>query len=189
VSEWSRPGSEGLRRRRGERPASVGPSEEKVAAAYSTGSDRIGGATTAPIPPVSRPTDGRPTTEHPAARRGPRRARLAVKRIDPWSVLKFTFLFSLAMLVAFVVAVAVLYGVLDAMGVFASIKTTIKDLSVTSDTTVDSWFSLRRILGWTAIIGVVNVILLTALATLGAFLYNVCSDLVGGIEVTLSERE
>jgi hypothetical protein len=39
------------------------------------------------------------------------------------------------------------------------------------------------------LVGAVNIVLMTALATIGAFVYNICSDLVGGIEVTLAERD
>ncbi|HWB35011.1 MAG TPA: DUF3566 domain-containing protein, partial [Rugosimonospora sp.] len=45
------------------------------------------------------------------------------------------------------------------------------------------------VIGTAGVIGLVNVVLFTALATLGAFIYNVCADLVGGIEVTLSEKD
>ena len=44
-------------------------------------------------------------------------------------------------------------------------------------------------IGTSALLGAVNVVLFTALATLGAFIYNVCADLVGGIELTLAERD
>jgi hypothetical protein len=43
--------------------------------------------------------------------------------------------------------------------------------------------------GGSALLGAVIVVLLTALATLGAFIYNVCADLVGGIELTLAEKD
>jgi len=48
---------------------------------------------------------------------------------------------------------------------------------------IDRW----RVLGFTAIVSGINVILLTALATLGAFLYNLSSSVLGGLEVTLAE--
>lgn len=126
-----------------------------------------------------------------SSRRGPRRARLAIKRFDPWSVAKFTFVFSLALLVVGVVAIAVLYLVLSGMGVFSSVSKTIHDITNPGGTGsgIASFFSFRLIVGWTAVLGAVNVVLITALATLGAFLYNLCADIVGGIELTLTERE
>ncbi len=126
------------------------------------------------------------------ARRGPRRARLAIRRVDPWSVLKFTFVFSLALLIVWVVAVSVLYALLNFMGVFESLQKTLGVLTDSGNGSTGGGladvFSFRRILGWAALIGAVNVLLSTALSTLGAFLYNLCAEVAGGIEVTLTER-
>ena len=124
----------------------------------------------------------------PLLRRGPRRAHLAIKRVDPWTVLKVTFVFSLAMLIVGVVAVVALYVVLGGMGVFDSITKFLQDVSPGSNR-VQDYAPLSRVAGGAAVIGAVNVVLTTALATLGAFIYNLCADLVGGIEVTLTERD
>jgi hypothetical protein len=123
-----------------------------------------------------------------------RRARLVVRRIDPWSVLKFSLLFSLCLLVVFVVAVAALYFALQALGVFDSVNQFVRDLTQanaggTSTGGFDVTFSATRVIGGAAVIGLINVVIITAISTLGAFLYNLCSDIVGGIEVTLAERE
>lgn len=126
----------------------------------------------------------------PGRSRAPRRAHLLLSRVDPWSVMKFSFVVSLVLFVVLFVAVAVLYSVLSGMGVFDSVISTARDLSGGSDAwDVSSWFSAKTILGWTAVLGAVNVVLVTALATLGAFVYNLVTSLVGGIEVTLSEAE
>jgi len=112
--------------------------------------------------------------------------------VDPWSVLKFSLVFSVCLLIAFVVAISVLYGVLSSLGVFDSINRTIRDLTTSSgDATggVNDIFSASRIIGGATLIGAINVFLLTALSTLGAFLYNLCAGFVGGIEVTLGERD
>lgn len=160
-----------------------GPEEHALAATTTT---------TAPSPYRDRTAAGT-ADSGVAARRAPRRARLAVRRIDPWSVLKFTFVFSLALLVVWVVAVSVLYSVLNAMGVFESLQNTLGVLTDSGNGTAaggaSNIFEFRRILGWAALVGAVNVLLFSALSTLGAFLYNLCAELVGGIEVTLTERE
>lgn len=132
----------------------------------------------------------RPVTTGATLARGPRRARLTVKRIDPWSVLRFSFLASLVLLIVFLVAVMVLYGVLTGMHVFSTINDQLHSLTGTETSGgLRINFSFGRVLGISLIIGVVNVVLFTALATLGAFVYNLVADLVGGIEVVLSERE
>jgi Transmembrane domain of unknown function (DUF3566) len=124
------------------------------------------------------------------ASRGPRRARLSIRRIDPWSVMKFSFAVSFVLLVVIIVATAVLYLALDAMGVFDSLNKTLGEL-FTSNGSASGGFKITAggVIGVSAILGAINVVLFTALMTLGAFVYNVCADLVGGVEVTLAERE
>lgn len=130
-----------------------------------------------------------------AGARLPRKAHLVLRRIEPWSAMKFSFVVSLVCFVVLFVAVAVLYGVLSALGVFDSLVDLVNQLgkgengqnSIPID--IASWFEPVRILGYTALIGAVNVVLITALSTLGAVIYNIASDLVGGVEVTFSEAE
>ena len=43
--------------------------------------------------------------------------------------------------------------------------------------------------GFTVLVAAIDVVLLTAIATLGAFLYNMSAALLGGLEVTLAEDE
>jgi len=127
-----------------------------------------------------------------AASRGPRRARLHLKRIDPWSVMKFSFAVSFVLFVVVIVATSVLYLALDAMGVFESVNKTLEQLvSSTGSDGGGGGFRItaKGVIGGAALLGLVNVVLFTALATLGAFIYNVCADLVGGIELTLAEKE
>ena len=126
-----------------------------------------------------------------AASRGPRRARLNVKRIDPWSVMKFSFAVSLVLFIVVVVATAVLYLALDAMGVFDSVNGSLTELVGAAGGQGASNFKItaKGVILTSVLIGLVNVVLFTALATLGAFIYNVCADLVGGVELTLAERD
>ncbi|MEU4801476.1 DUF3566 domain-containing protein [Actinosynnema sp. NPDC023587] len=136
--------------------------------------------------------NGRPAQSGPATRRpgrGPRRASLQVKRVDPWSVLKLALVLSVALFFVWLVAVGVLYGVLNGMGVWDKINNTANDLLQGNETSGDPLISAGRVFGVAAIVGAVNIVLFTALATVGAFVYNVSADLAGGLEVTLSERE
>jgi Transmembrane domain of unknown function (DUF3566) len=143
-------------------------------------------------PPPAAPVSaaGRPVTVGPPPRKGGgRRARLVVRRIDPWSTLKFSFVYSLAGLVVLLVAVVALYAIVDAMGVIDSIRSFLHDVeNPKNGQGLAVWLSFGRVLTVAVVVGVINVVLFTAFATLTAFIYNVCTDLVGGIEVTLAER-
>ena len=137
-------------------------------------------------PPAPRP----PTTIRRSGR--VRKARLRLMRVDPWSVMKTAFLLSVAVGITLFVAVAVLWSVLDAAGVFSSVGRLIQDLT-SSETNagfqLENYTALSRVLGFTTLIAVVDVVLVTALATLGAFLYNLSASLLGGLEVTLAEDD
>lgn len=135
---------------------------------------------------------GRPARFDPrppaAARTGTkRRARLAVSRVDPWSVFVLSLLISLFLGVVLIVAVFVLYSLLDSLGVLSSLTTFAKDLQVIGED--QGLVSLGRVLGVAAVLAAVDVVLLTALATFAAFLYNICASITGGVEVVLAERE
>jgi len=122
--------------------------------------------------------------------RPPRRAALQLKRLDPWSVLKVALMLSLVLFLIFLVAVGVLYGVLDGMGLMDRLNGTYSDL-VSGDGAAggEPLISAWRVLGYAALIGMINSVLFAVAVTVGAFVYNACADLVGGIEVTLSERD
>ena len=123
--------------------------------------------------------------------RGPRRASLQVKRFDPWSVLKLSLVLGVALFFVWLVAVGVLYTVLDGMGVWDKLNGTYSSLvsGEGGNTPATPLISAGRVFGIAAILGAINIVLLSALATVSAFIYNVSADLAGGLEVTLSERE
>ncbi|MHA6801805.1 DUF3566 domain-containing protein [Salinifilum ghardaiensis] len=121
--------------------------------------------------------------------RGPRRASLHIKRVDPWSVLKLALVLSVAAFIVWMIAVAVLYGVLDGMGVWDNLNSGISDLTQTDNTLSDPLISAGSVFGVALIVGAINIVLVTALSTVAAFIYNVAADFAGGLEVTLSERE
>jgi Transmembrane domain of unknown function (DUF3566) len=121
-----------------------------------------------------------------------RRADLVVARLEPWSVMKFSFLMSLVAWVVLFVAVAFLYFTLSGLGVFTSIQHTLSSVTSSNSSSgmnLNHWFSASRILGYTMLLGAVNIILITALCTVGSMIYNLVTHLGGGIEVTLRETD
>ena len=147
-------------------------------------------------PPTQSPRAGSltaPSSQPSALRRpgrGPRRASLQVKRVDPWSVLKLAAVLAVALFLVWMVAVGVLYGVLDGMGVWDKLNGTYTEFAQnTSSGAGGPLITAGRVLSIAAIIGGINIVLITALCTVGAFVYNVSADLAGGLEVTLAERE
>jgi hypothetical protein len=110
----------------------------------------------------------RPSQAARVAAGAPRKVRLVAAKVDPWSAMKMSFLLSVALGIMLVVALGVLWWVLDGMGIFADV-------------------GLSKVLSLGTVLAVVNVVLITALGTLGAFLYNFSSALVGGLTLTLTD--
>jgi hypothetical protein len=138
----------------------------------------------------SRVTSAERRPEPP--RRGRRQAHLTLARVEPWSVMKFSFVGSVVAFIILFVAVAVLYMALAGLGVFSSLQNTVSTITSSqnnSGTNISDWFSASRILGYTGMIGALNIILITALSTIGAVIYNLIAHVFGGIEVTLRESE
>ncbi len=140
-------------------------------------------------PPAPNQGKGQPA----GAPRKVRKARLRLSHIDPWSVMKTSFLLSVALGIVMVVAVAVIWSVLGASGIWDSIDATVGDVVGTSTNSstfrIEDYLGMSRVMGFTMIVAVVDVVLFTVIATLGAFLYNLAAVLLGGLELTLAEDE
>lgn len=145
-----------------------------------------------PVTPA-RPIQAGPVVNPPGAQprpRAPRRARLRLTRIDPWSVMKTSFLLSIAFAVVTVVSVAMVWQVLGAAGVWESINSTIQESIGGEDVAgfrIEDYLGTGRVLGFTMLVAAIDVVLITAAATLVAFLYNMSAALLGGVEITLAE--
>lgn len=175
-------------------PSNAGP----VASASPLPGERQSQQAAAPYhPPQAYPAEApngavrRPRT---GARTMPRtrKARLRVAKADPWSVMKVSFLLSIALGVCTIVASAVLWMVMDAMGVFSTVGGTISEATGSNESNgfdLQAFLSLPNVLIFTSVIAVIDVVLATALATLGAFIYNLSAGFVGGVELTLAEDE
>ncbi len=115
--------------------------------------------------------------------------RLTVSRVDPWSAMKISFLLSVALGIAGVVMVFVLWTILAGMGVFDQINGVIGQVVQDGQSPFDimDFIGLPRVLSLSVVVAVIDVVLITAISTLGAFLYNVSSALVGGVQLTLTD--
>jgi len=151
-------------------------------------------------PPVRRPAGAagripmqqRQGTRPAQSGQQTRRAMLSLERIEPMSVMKFSFLISLVGWVILFIAVAIIYFTLSKIGVFHQIETTwglVTYNKTHPGSNLTAWFSASRVLEYTALVCTINAVLFTALATIGAALYNLVSNLTGGIEVTLKESD
>jgi hypothetical protein len=129
-----------------------------------------------------------PRPAQPLGVGGPRRVRLTVSRIDPWSVMKLAFLLAVAIGIMTVVATAVFWYVIDGLGVFSSIQSFVNDaVGNQTDVDVTQFVQFDRLVSLATLVAVVNVVLLTAIATIMAILYNITAALVGGVHVTLTD--
>ncbi|MGH3459379.1 DUF3566 domain-containing protein [Aeromicrobium sp.] len=157
-------------------------------------------ASTAVIPPVkegpknerlaaktARP-EPQPQPKPPSSQSG-RRASLRLVHVEPWSVTRLAFVVSVAMMIVAVVAVSIFWVVLNVTGVWDQINDSVT--SVLSDDSgnfdITDYLGFGRLVGLTLVLSAINVILMTALATIGAHLYNLASELLGGLEVTFSD--
>jgi hypothetical protein len=143
-----------------------------------------------PADPVRAAAQAAPPRVQVGARpRGPVRATMQIRRIDPWSALKVSLLLNAALFFVWMIAVAFLYLVLGAMGVWSKLNNNVGDLLTSGSGGGGDLVSAGSIFGTAALIGLVNIVLLSAMATVGAYIYNLSTDIVGGVEVTLADLD
>jgi len=118
-----------------------------------------------------------------APQAGPRRSRVAIRRVDLWTVLKVSLCFYLAALCVLIVAGIVLWLVIDAAGGIHSFESFMGELLSAKDYHLVP----GELLLGTVLVGIVLVALLTIVTVVAAALYNTFAQSVGGVEVTLVE--
>ena len=149
-------------------------------------SDPVDQATVAPPEPA--PAEAPVPAERGRSRRSSsarsRQAKVVLRKVGPWSVLKISFLFYLCVMVVILGAMMILYAILGAIGALDSLTRLIRDLFADQSFEINGGWLFSRGLS----IGLALVVLWTLINVFIVFLYNLLSDVVGGIEVTLSER-
>jgi hypothetical protein len=134
--------------------------------------------------PAGAPVRARQGREERAPRARSRQARVVLRSVGPWSVLKISFVFYLCMMVVILGALMILYGILGAIGVLDTVTKFLPEVGFSDDFKIHGDWLFSRGLA----IGLALVVLWTLINVFIVFLYNLLSDIVGGIEVTLSER-
>jgi hypothetical protein len=133
-------------------------------------------------------TRRRPSSRRARPTRGTvRRVRRTVKRVDPWSVLKMSLFYYSIFFVVWMIGVAMLFSFVESTGVFETIEEVGVGMEFEGLATFE--ISLGAVLRWAAYIGAGLVLLASVINVILAFLYNLGSDIVGGIVVTFVERE
>ncbi len=128
----------------------------------------------------------RPVTARTAAAAAPaadRRARLVLRRLDPWSVLKFSLLFYLCLMLVGLLVFAVIWFVLVNMGVFEEIT------RFAGNFNLNVAFPAGKVFRWYIMLGLLGVAVWSIVTVLLTLLFNLINDITGGIEVVLAERE
>jgi hypothetical protein len=114
-----------------------------------------------------------------------RKVKRVVRHVDPWSVLKLSLLFYLCLFVVLMVAGVVLWNIAAAAGTIGDIESFFKDAGAFQTFSFDGFTIFRA----TSLIGLILVVAGTGINVLLAVLFNLISDLVGGIRFTVIEEE
>ncbi|MDQ6658430.1 MAG: DUF3566 domain-containing protein [Actinomycetota bacterium] len=141
---------------------------------------------------VGGPSHGQPPRRVKQTKRPPRLASLQLKRIDPWTVLKISLIVAIVMFFVWMIAIGIIYLVLGGLNVWTQVNDTFATLStkdLTTQVTGSSLITPTRVFTIAAVIGAINIVLFTALSTIGAFVYNAAAGMAGGVELTLGERD
>ncbi len=150
-------------------------------------------ATTSVIPAV-KDEPVTPVAEAPQAPAGDdgtgRRASLRLNHVEPWSVARIAFAISVAMMIVGVVAMTLFWVVLNIAGVWDQVNEAVTSVLSDDSTSFDitDYLGFWRLIGLSLVVSAINVVLMTALATIGAHLYNLSAQVLGGVEVTFSEE-
>src|SRR3990170_399585 len=134
--------------------------------------------------PPSAKAPPRAAGKRPSRKLQRRHARVVIRKVGPWSVFKMSLIFYFCVMLVLLGAGVILYGMLGAIGALDSTTRLIRDLFADDSFVISGqWLFTRGVT-----IGLVMVVVWSLINVFIAFLYNLISDLVGGVEVTLAER-
>jgi len=112
------------------------------------------------------------------------RVRRVVRKIDPWTVLKVSLVFNAIMALVFVLGTVIFWSVFVNAGIPERINELALLIGIENGITLEGPVYFRVVV----LLAVVGTIMMTGFFTLGAVVYNLISDLVGGVEVVVLEE-
>jgi hypothetical protein len=140
-------------------------------------------ATQAAAPTLQRRAQPQPSDRGSTQVRRLRRGRIAIRKVDPWAVMKFSLVFYFCMLVVVMLVVGIIFTALKAFGVIDNIQKLLRDLDFF--VTITGGVIFR----WVFLLGLAGTVIASVVTMFMAFLYNLIADVVGGIELVVTERE
>lgn len=114
---------------------------------------------------------------------GTRQVRLRLVYLDFWSMVKLSFLIALAGSIVIVVATALVWVILNQTGVFTQVDALLKDVTGQNNYSIMDQFSLGQVLGFSVVVGILNVVVGTVLGAIVSVLYNLSVRITGGLLV------
>jgi hypothetical protein len=118
--------------------------------------------------------------------RAPRQTKVVLSQVQPWSVFKFSLLFYFCLMLVFFFALLILYWVLSVIGVLDSLSNVLTTIGLGPRTGFhfNGFYIFSRLF----LLGLVGVVVWSLVNLFVALLFNLVADVVGGINITLSER-
>ena len=135
--------------------------------------------------PTGAPSGKRPRRTASPRQVYERRYVQTVRSVDLWSVLKVSVCFYLCALIVAIVSFVILWWIASAAGVIGNVEKFVGDLADNKDFHLLSWQVLRAV----TLLGLVGVCIMTVITVLAAAFYNLFSELLGGVEITVVEQE
>jgi hypothetical protein len=168
------------------------PAAPATSSSSATSATTKGAATKdKPKKPDKTKGPGAATASAAPARVRVRRVRLRLTRLDPLSVLRTSFLFAMAIAIAFFVVICIVWGIIYVSGALESIQKVLDSVVGNAEgegsINLTQYLQTWRVLGFSALVSVLNVVLLTMIGTVCAYIYNLSASIYGGIEMTLAE--
>lgn len=111
------------------------------------------------------------------------RRRVTVRHLEPFSVLKLSVIFYFTVLLLVMLALTILWAALNNFGIVDIVLGALESVSLSVEVRADS--IARAIF----LLGLLGVVVMSGVNVFLCFLYNLVSDLIGGLRMTLAEEE